>query len=226
MSDGDDARYLKTEFLARIAHELRGPAGVTLGALAEMEHAAGEPAQVATLLGMARRGIERTLRTADRLERTAQLEAGRVDWAREPRDLGDLVRKGVARAEALERRKGVSVEVTVPDGPSRILGDAGWLEFAFAEVTGNALRHARSAVGVSLTREGQVLRVATRDDGPGFTAPMPARFAPPSRRQGLALSLSLVREVALAHGGELTVDESTDPPTPGARVVLTFPVAS
>ena len=52
--------YLRTEFLERVAHELRGPSGVTLGAIDEMELLLGEDSEkVKPLLSMARRGIRR-----------------------------------------------------------------------------------------------------------------------------------------------------------------------
>lgn len=227
MSEGDGAaRYVKTEFLARLAHELRGPAGVTLGALAELEHAAGDPQRLSSLLAMARRGVERTLRTAERLERTAQLEAGTVEYAREPSDLRDLVSAAAASAELIERRKGVTVELQLPDTPARVLADGPWLKFALSELVNNALRHARAAVSVAVTREDSSFGVLVRDDGPGFSGPIPARFTVPSRRQGLALSLTLVRDIAAAHGGELVVEPPSEPAARGARVRIDLPAIS
>ena len=222
--DADQARYLRTDFLARIAHELRGPSGVALGALAELERAGGDPARTAALLQMARRGIERTLRTAERLERTAQLEADRVEWEREPCDLREIVRTAVASTELLERRSGVSVDSTVEGAPCTLLGDCAWLKAAVAELVSNAIRHARRAVTVTLRRRGAELVLRICDDGPGFSTPLEWRFASPSRRQGLALSLSLVRDVARAHGGQFTVERSDEAtPLVGGRVELCLP---
>ena len=223
MGDEDGStQYLRTDFLARVAHELRGPSGVALGALAELERAGGEPARSAALLQMARRGIERTLRTAERLERTAQLETGKVEWEREPCDLRDIVRTAVASTEALEKRSGIAVTVALAAPPCFILGDCAWLKAAIGELVSNAIRHARAAVQIDLTRRDAELVLAIHDDGPGFAAPIEWRFSSPSRRQGLGLSLSLVRDVASAHGGQFTVERGE---TPGGHVQFVLPVA-
>ena len=223
MSEADQARYLKTDFLARVAHELRGPSGVALGALAELERAAGDPERTALLLQMVRRSVQRTLRTAERLERTADLEAERVKWQHEPCDLREIVLTAVADTEALERRNGVAVEV-LADSPGTMLGDCAWLRVAVAELVSNAIRHARRAVKVTLRRREAVLVLTVQDDGSGFAAPFEWRFNSSSRRQGLALSLSLVSDVARAHGGEFSVESGKDGAPPGATVELRLPV--
>src|ERR1700761_2779910 len=71
----DPNQFLRTEFLQRLAHDLRGHAGVIHGALQELEASLGE--QVASgelFLGMAKRGVKRILRTADKLQQTGQIE--------------------------------------------------------------------------------------------------------------------------------------------------------
>src|SRR5690606_33938923 len=90
-AEQESARYVRTELLERIAHELRGPAGVTLGALDEIERvlASVEGEDARALLLMARRGIRRILRTAERLTRTAQLEAGPVQLSSAHHDVRD-----------------------------------------------------------------------------------------------------------------------------------------
>lgn len=52
--------YLRTTFLERIAHELRGPAGVAAGALDEIERVMGAQGdEVRPFFSMARRGLRR-----------------------------------------------------------------------------------------------------------------------------------------------------------------------
>src|SRR5689334_21052599 len=110
MSDAardDTSRYLRTELLERIAHELRGPAGVTLGALDELEHALDDAQrdQHKLLFAMARRGARRVLRTAERLTRTAQLEGSGIHAVpTAPTDLRGIVKQATEDAEAVEGR--------------------------------------------------------------------------------------------------------------------------
>lgn len=68
---------LEPTFLLRMAHELRGPAGIIQGSLTELEAALGQEAeQYQKLFAMARRGVARVTRTAALLEQTGRLAAG------------------------------------------------------------------------------------------------------------------------------------------------------
>jgi two-component system osmolarity sensor histidine kinase EnvZ len=80
----------------------------------------------------------------------------------------------------------------------------------------NALKHGKRAE-VSLTRNGRNVIIAVDDDGPGI---------PPERREeafrpfhrldegrnlqqgGSGLGLAIARDIARAHGGDLTLDQS------------------
>ncbi|MGC4087707.1 MAG: HAMP domain-containing sensor histidine kinase [Polyangiaceae bacterium] len=213
--------YIKTDFLHRIAHELRGPAGVTLGALDELALALGpDSARVANLIAMARRSVQRMLRTADRLQLTAQLEAGDVEWKRERRDLREIVRAAMVSVESMEARKGIRVVVSLPETACVAEVDVAWVTSAVSELVLNAIRNAKTTAEVNAIQSDADVRVSVSDDGAGFSGPLNKRFTPTARRQGLGLSLSLVNDVADAHGGHLIID----PPAPGgARVHLTFP---
>ena len=111
-AEHDTERYLRTELLERIAHELRGPAGVTLGALEEIERLLARSEieeESRALISMARRGARRVLRTAERLTRTAQLEAGPTQMASTLLDVREIVARVARETELLEGRSTVRV---------------------------------------------------------------------------------------------------------------------
>ena len=227
MGGGDAASYIKTEFLERIAHELRGPAGVTLGALDELDLALGsDSARVANLISMARRSVQRVLRTAERLQRTAQLESGDVEWQREQRDLRDIVRAAVVSVEAVEARKGIAIVVAPCENACMVDVDVAWVTSAVTELLLNAIRNAKTTAEIGTSELDGEVRVSVRDDGAGFSGPINQRFTPTSRRQGLGLSMSLVNDVATAHGGKLIIEETPAGEKSGARVHLSFPRAA
>ena len=129
----DRSEFVRTEFLDRVAHELRGPAGVTLGALDELELSLGEAAETyRTLFAMARRGAFKVLRTADRLTRTAQLEAG-VKFHPVATDLKEVVRRACVDASRVEERSKVKFDINLPDGTCTIPLDASWAQAAVTE---------------------------------------------------------------------------------------------
>jgi signal transduction histidine kinase len=223
MGGGDAESYLKTEFLERIAHELRGPAGVTLGALDELDLALGsDSARVANLIAMARRSVQRVLRTAERLQRTAQIESGDVEWQREPRDLRDIVRAAMGQVEGIEARKGIRVVVSSSEMPCMANVDVAWVTSAVTEIVLNAIRNAKTTAQIATSTTDAEALITVSDDGVGFAGPINTRFTPSGRRQGLGLSMSLVSDVAAAHGGKLII-EPPNTQSPGARVLLSFP---
>jgi len=208
----DDSRYLRTELLERIAHELRGPVGVTLGALDELEQAL-DPAVVEQnrlLFAMARRGAKRVLRTAERLTRTAQLEGASAQMLQGACDLRSIVRQAVRDAESVEGRSSLRVELTLPDDSLSVLADAGWLTVALAELVSQSIRCARKSVEVSLRADHERAVVRVTDDRSVVMDAPPVRFVHLNDRRDAALGWPMVCDVARLHGGELQTEPLHD----------------
>ena len=199
---------------SRIAHELRGPAGVALGAAAELLRRHPDE----QFIGMMRRGLERVLRVADRLSRSSALERGLVSFNMSSDDLRQLVKQEVTRVREIENRSGIAVEVDLPDTPVIMEFDPEWLTFCVGEVVVNAIQHARKKVRITI-EAGPTLVV--EDDGPGFREETDFSFnAVPNPRRGVGLSLAIVNHVlAVGHKGSLTAQPREEG---GARVMLAF----
>jgi len=199
-----NSEYLRTAFLERIAHDLRGPAGVATGALDEIERALGPKAEeIGPLLRMARRGLGRILRSAERLDRTSHLEAKDPTWEMASCDLHRTIHQAVRDTQRIEGRERVVVEYTSGDSPCMLNADASWLRAALAEIVSNAIRFARSRVVIETREMETEVQIVVSDDGPGFSGPIEPRFERASTRRGLGLSLPIVQDVVLAHGGRI-----------------------
>jgi signal transduction histidine kinase len=221
-----ESEYLRTKFLGRIAHDLRGPVGVTLGALDEIERTLSPKGdELQPLLRMAHRGLRRILRSAERLDRTSQLEAKARKWEPVPCDLDALVRQVVLEAELTEGRERVVVEQ--PGNATRCMAsvDPPWVRAALHEIVSNAIRFARAHVVVETRETETEVCVLISDDGPGFSGSIAPRFAPRSEAGGLGLSLPMVQDVVHAHGGRVEFrDRRCDQPSEsGTAVAITFP---
>jgi signal transduction histidine kinase len=100
---------------------------------------------------------------------------------------------------------------------------------AVLNLVANALRHSGSArIEVSAGREDDVLLVAVADHGRGIPARERAaifepfvRLAGSETTPGAGLGLAIVREIALAHGGSVTVRDRDH--GPGAVFELRIP---
>jgi two-component system osmolarity sensor histidine kinase EnvZ len=93
----------------------------------------------------------------------------------------------------------------------------------------NALKHGRH-VDVSLQRNGQTVEILVDDDGPGIPeARREEAFRPFHRLDegrnlqsgGSGLGLAIARDIARAHGGDLTLSDSA---LGGLRAAIRLPV--
>ncbi|MFE0811364.1 ATP-binding protein [Streptomyces sp. NPDC058794] len=203
-------------FVADASHELRSPIA---SLRTQLEVAAAHP-ELLDLDG----AVEDTVR----LQRLAAdlLLLARLDAGERPADarvdLAELAR------EETGGRAGVRVRA---EDDVTVAGSRGQLGRVLANLLDNAQRHARSAVEVSVRRDGEAAVVAVADDGEGVPAADRERVferfvrldAARSRDDGGAgLGLAIARDVAVRHGGTLTVH---DAPAGGALFELRLPAA-
>jgi signal transduction histidine kinase len=227
-SSDETSRYLKTQFLRRVAHDIASPTGVTVTVLEELANEGVRP----ELVAMARRGLRRLLRLSEQLALAAELETEALSPDTSVVDLGDLVKDAFAQATGVDGRRDVGTSCSVPDERIDVAVDRKLVVTSIREIIGNALRLASSRVVIEVERtpQGGVVRVI--DDGPGFPdevkETLGQRFVPRAAVRGLGLSLSMAKDVVGAHGGTLRIETGTLPPskrgTHGAAVEITLPL--
>ncbi|KUM70892.1 sensor histidine kinase [Streptomyces curacoi] len=206
-------------FVADVSHELRSPIA---SLRTQLEVGAAHP-ELLDLEG----AVEDTVRLqglAADLLLLARLDAG--ERPGDTRfDLGALARK-----EA-EGRTGVTVDAQAV----AVAGSRGQVGRVLTNLLDNAQRHARSAVTVTVRREaegaGAWAVVAVADDGDGVAEADRERIferfvrldeARSRDDGGAGLGLAIARDVAVRHGGTLTVRRA---PTGGALFELRLPSA-
>ncbi|WP_028851936.1 sensor histidine kinase [Thermocrispum municipale] len=184
--------------LAETAHDLRTPVAA-LRALAET--AERNPEKREELLSRTVRLAGRMGGIIDGLLVRARLAAGVEQLAIQPVWLDQLV------TSVVEETPADGAQLTVTAAPSMVNGDPVLLQRAVANLLDNALRYGRlpgqqAIVHVAVANG----RVTIADSGPGIDAAVAQsafdRFATSG---GSGLGLSIVRWVALAHGGTLSV---------------------
>ena len=140
-------------------------------------------------------------------------------------DLFDLCAGLTGEAEVLARQG--EVELTFE---SRLLtlpfrGDAPLLQILLLNLLSNAIKAAgrQGQVTVRLNREGDRAVLSVEDSGGAGQADLSALFrnAPPDPRpgSGLGIGLTLVRRIALAHGGVVLATREK-----GTRVTVSLPI--
>ena len=112
--------------------------------------------------------------------------------------------------------------------PVTILGDPEGLGRVVRNMLENALRHARNSVVVSVRMKGDDVELRVANDGPEIPAEASERIFERFTRLdegrahdegGAGLGLAIVREIVLAHGGRIRVDDGG----PGACFVISLP---
>jgi len=182
---------------AAVAHEIRNPLGVIVGAVGVLERqGAGGPA-----LDEIRGQVARAARFADEL-----LELGRPSalHTREV-DLRDVAALGVG---PVERALDMPGRVEIIGGPALATVDPAQLSRAVGILVENALLAAESArVRVTVSPRS----IAVEDDGPGVPQALEDRLFEPfvsgrgrhRVRTGTGLGLAIARGIVARHGGDL-----------------------
>ncbi|TYB53191.1 HAMP domain-containing protein [Nonomuraea sp. PA05] len=211
------------QFASDASHELRTPIA---GLRAQLESAQlyPEDTDVEALVGSALRDTDRLEAIITDLLLLARI-GSRVDVVKERVDLADLVRKELA-----VRSDKLPVRVDLADG---VVVEAVRLQLArvLTNLLDNAQRHAEHAVKVTVGRQEPGTAVlAVENDGVEIAECDRERIferftrldAARSRDAGgTGLGLAIARDVAMAHRGEIRVEDCPG----GARFVLRLPMA-
>jgi signal transduction histidine kinase len=228
------------EFVTTVSHELRTPLAVIRSAAQNLSAGVvSEPAQ-------ARRYGELIEDEGRRLTEMVEeiLEYSRVHGDRpirnpQPLDVALLLADLRVSCEPLCTRAGITLEVeTPPAGTPPIFGDEAAVRRAIHNLVANAVKHAVEGRWIGVSAIPAVIRgrghvaVTVRDRGPGIAPADLSHLFEPFYRGRLAierqvhgngLGLSLVKRVADAHGGSVTV---TSAPGQGSTFTLTLPAAT
>jgi signal transduction histidine kinase len=154
----------------------------------------------------------------------------RKEWG----DLGQTVRAALAIVQPIVDRAGATLVVQIQDPLPPVLFDADAVYQMVRNLVDNAEKYTRRAenrrIEVDVATAGAAVEVSVSDHGPGVPLASRARiFRPFSGHEknvetsGLGLGLSVVRTLAIAHGGDVRYEAG---PEGGARFVLHFPVES
>lgn len=213
----DHHRIEKTrrDFVANLSHELRTPIGA-VSLLAEM--LVDEPdAETRSLLS------ERMLAEADRMSETidALLELSRIESDGEHYNdvvvVQELLDEAVERTRVLAEAHDIVVGALAPSGSITLTGNRAQLSTALLNLVENAVKYSSPGDSVSVRArvEDDTVALVVQDTGRGIPARdldrIFERFYRVDRSRdtstgGTGIGLSIVRHVAINHGGTVSVE--------------------
>jgi signal transduction histidine kinase len=220
----------RDELFSIAAHELKTPltslrlhTGMMLRGLA----------REAPDLSRARRSVDEIERHAERMTLlieqlldVARIQGGRLELERGPADLAVVIREVGARFGPEVASRGATIII---DGERSVIGrwDPFRLDQIVTNLVSNALKYGEGKpIVIELRSTSTHARLTVRDHGPGIPPEEQRRIFEPFERAGdsveggSGLGLWIVRRLAEAHGGEVSVASVSGK---GARFVVELP---
>lgn len=222
---------LKSEFVANVSHELKTPLSL-VRMFSEMLLSGRAPAdKQKQYLEIIVTESERLTALIDNVLDFARVDRGQGSFELSLTPLGETVSRAVDICRPRAERQEVTLDLTLPEEPTDTLVDERAVEIAVVNLIDNALKYAPGSrvVHITVAREGRYFSIAVEDDGPGIPAGerkrIFERFVRGAQEAGKAqrgsgIGLSLVAQIAQAHGGRAWVEDARF--AQGARFVMTL----
>ena len=233
------ANRAKSEFLARMSHELRTPLNAVIGysemLLEDAEAEGRAEQQIADLRRINSAGKHLLSLVTDVLD-LSKIEAGKMELAVQPFDLGGLIDDVLATCRPLVMQNGNELVLERGAELGTVIGDQTKLRQIVLNLLSNAAKFTkRGRITVKAAREHASDRdwigIAVRDTGIGISREnLPKLFqnfsqveaSIASRQGGTGLGLALSQKFCRLMGGEITVESE---PGSGSCFTVRLPAA-
>ena len=228
------ANQLKSEFISNVSHELKTPLSLIrmfgeLLALGKVKSEASgrEYAEIIT------RESERLSHLIDNVLDFSRIERGKASYDFQRGDLSEVVARAVDVYRHRFEREGVHLETEIEQQLPEASFDESAMTLVLLNLLDNAFKYGgeKGQVRVGLKSRGGRIQLTVRDFGPGIALAEQRRifdrfYRSPSVRtknaRGSGIGLALVKHIAEAHGGRVTVESE---PGRGATFTVTIPLA-
>ncbi len=214
-------------FVADVSHELRTPLAAMNAVTDVLDEDAGQlPADTAVAARLVSAETKRLTRLVQDLIEISRFDAGRAELRREELDVAAAVTDSLTARGWEPGAENSDVVADLPAGITAAL-DRRRLDIVVANLVGNALRHGAPPVEVVLRADPGAVVLTVTDHGPGIPDEVLPRifdrFAKAdtsrARSEGSGLGLSIARENARLHGGDVVAANTGT----GARFELRLP---
>jgi len=221
-----EAEYLKDEFIAVAAHELRNPLAALKGftSMLVQQTARGKGPTLADWQQEVLDEIEQATSRLDKLTEdllnVTRLQAGRLNLSRKPTDLVAVARQMLTQTQMTTQRHTFTFQTSLSSLSVQV--DRGRMEQVLSNLLSNAIKYSPKGGLIELTLreedEPHIALLSIRDQGMGIPASQQgsifgrfvrAENARAAEITGTGLGLYLSRELVELHGGHLWF-ESTE----------------
>lgn len=221
-------RRIQDEFVSNMTHEMKTPLTAIIGFSDWMLSESDTPNPVGDLEMIRDSALTMETLIDDILDFK---RISGAEGAREPVDLGSIVRASVEAMSQPALARSIEIPVDIDPCPA-VLGDSDELQSAVENLVSNAVKysHPGGEVRVGLQAEGGQVLLTVEDQGIGIPdadqGHLFKRFFRAGNTgdiHGTGLGLALVRQVVERHGGSVTLVSAADE---GTQVTVTLPVTA
>ena len=224
---------LKSDFVANVSHELRTPLALIrlyaetleLGRLTAQE-------KYQEYFRIIREESERLTALINNILDFSRIEAGRKEYDFKETDLAELVRSTLDSYRFQIEQNGFAFEENIASNIPPVRVDREAIARSLLNLVNNALKYSKDQkfIGVSLYRANGSVKLEVRDRGIGIPPNEQDRIFEKFYRcgdplvhnvKGSGLGLSLVRHIARAHGGDVSVESV---PQKGSKFTIALPI--
>jgi PAS domain S-box-containing protein len=219
----------KDEFLALLAHELRGPLAPLLNALEVLRLRGHDPGTFVTVRELAERQVRQLARLVDDLLDVSRIARGKLALKKQRVDVVRLVTQAVEAVRPLMEVRNHQLNMLLPPQPLELEADPTRLVQVLTNLLTNAAKYTEpgGTVWVSAERDRGDVLLKVRDTGVGLPADLVPRLfelfaqAEPGSQGGLGIGLHLVRGLVEMHGGSVLA--FSEGPGEGSEFVVRLP---
>jgi signal transduction histidine kinase len=235
MKELEEADRHKDEFLALLAHELRGPLAPLRNGVELVKRSDGAEALRGRACALMERQLEQLIRLIDDLLDASRIARGKIELRLTRIELGGLLREVLEAKRPLIEAAHLELQTRLPALPLFVHGDAMRLTQVFRNLLDNARKYTEAGgrVEISLAPEGGQAVVRVKDSGLGIPADkLDAIFEmfvqinrSASRSQGgLGIGLGLAKRLLVLHGG--AIGAFSEGPGRGSEFEVRLPLAA
>jgi CheY-like chemotaxis protein/nitrogen-specific signal transduction histidine kinase len=214
------ANKAKSAFLANMSHELRTPLNAILGFSSIVRTDPQLPENLRRNIDIINRSGEHLLTLINDVLEMAKIEAGGVQLANTPFDLGEMVRDIIDMMQM--RAKDRNLQLVIDQSskfPRYIIGDEARLRQILMNLIGNAIKYTQEG-GVNLrlgTKQNELshLLIEVEDSGPGISAEDQKHIFEPfvqlgkhGENKGTGLGLTITQQFIQMMGGSIGLESS------------------
>lgn len=225
----------KSQFLANMSHELRTPLNAIIGFSEMIQQQLlgpiGNERYLDYIKGINESGEHLLDLITDILD-MSKIEAGKYELDLEDVNIAKTIRLAVHMVEARAAEKSIKLHVQMPDETLRIHADRRAIMQMTLNLLSNAVKfsHAGGRIEIECLSKGDYVTLKVKDQGIGIPAHKLPTITNPFEQaanqytrnhEGSGLGLSITKELAEMHGGNLHIESKVDV---GTSVTIRLPV--